>query len=110
MSLTGKHNITEIEGVRCTIVEKGLGEDRLQFLSELLSQNGFEIKVMEENRKSEQDPQTYLLGVTDLVFNPVIWIYQRKLRTENGHKVTADYWNQKTKITEPNYWDKSKKG
>ena len=65
--------------------------------------------MLEEKRKSEEEPQTYLLGVTDLVFNPVIWVYERKLKTPDGKKITADYWNQKTKNVEPNYWDKGLK-
>ncbi|MBC8265420.1 MAG: hypothetical protein H8E84_00460 [Flavobacteriales bacterium] len=107
--LKGKHTIKEIDGVRCTVVEKKIEQERVNFLTFLLELNGFEVKVLEEKRKTEEDPQTYLLGVTDLVFNPVIWVYERKLKTKDGKKVTADYWNQKTKNLEPNYWDFKKK-
>jgi hypothetical protein len=31
------------------------------------------------------------------------WVYESKLKTPDGKKVTADYWNQKTKTLEPNY-------
>jgi hypothetical protein len=40
-----------------------------------------------------------------MVLNPVIAVYQRILKTPEGKKITADYWNQKTKNIEPNYWD-----
>ncbi|HJM16575.1 MAG TPA: hypothetical protein QF851_03885 [Flavobacteriales bacterium] len=103
--LKGKHTIKEIDGVRCSVVEKKASQERVNFLTDLLKDNGFEVKILEEKKKEEEDPQTYLLGVTDLVFNAVIWVYQRKLRTLEGKKVTADYWNQKTQNLEPNYWD-----
>jgi hypothetical protein len=103
--LKGKHTIKEIDGVRCSVVEKKIEQERVNFLTHLLTNNGFEVRILEEKRKEEEDPQTYLLGVTDLVFHAVIWVYQRKLKTPDGKKVTADYWNQKTKNLEPNYWD-----
>ena len=107
--LKGKHTIKEIDGVRCTVVEKKIEQERVNFLTHLLTINGFEVRTLEEKKKEEKDPQTYLLGVTDLVFNAVIWVYERKLKTPEGKKVTADYWNQKTKTLEPNYWDKKLK-
>ena len=42
-----------------------------------------------------------------MVFNPTIWGFERKLKTFDGHKVTQDYWNQKTKDTNPHYWKNS---
>jgi len=40
-----------------------------------------------------------------MVFNPTIWVFQRKLKTFDGHKVTQDYWNQRTEDTKPQYWN-----
>jgi hypothetical protein len=99
--LNGKHTIKEIDGVRCTVVEQGASADRVNFLTNLLNLNGLEVKTVEESKKEE--------GVTDLVFHSIIWIYQRKLKTPEGKKVTPDYWNQKTKNLEPNYWHKKLK-
>tara|TARA_B100000953_G_C17690651_1_gene315391 strand:- start:64 stop:399 length:336 start_codon:yes stop_codon:yes gene_type:complete len=103
--LKGKHKIKEIDEVRCTIVEKNASKERVSFLKELLEFNGYEVKYQEEKIKDENDPITYIIGVTDMVLNPVIAVYQRILKTPEGKKVTADYWNQKTKNIEPNYWD-----
>lgn len=107
--LKGKHKIKEIDEVRCTIVEKNASKERVSFLKELLEFNGYEVKYQEEKRKDENDPITYIIGVTDMVLNPVIAVYQRILKTPEGKKITADYWNQKTKKTDPNYWSWSKK-
>ena len=103
--LKGKHKIKEIEEVRCTIVEKNVSKERVLFLKAILEFNGYEVKYQEEKRKDENDPITYIIGVTDMILNPVIAVYQRILKTPEGKKVTADYWNQKTKNIEPNYWD-----
>ena len=103
--LKGKHKIKEIDEVRCTIVEKNASKERVSFLKELLELNGYEVKYQEEKIKDENDPITYIIGVTDMVLNPVIAVYQRILKTPEGKKITADYWNQKTKNIEPNYWD-----
>lgn len=107
--LKGKHNFGLIEEARCTIVEKGIDQERVDFLKKLLEHNGFEVKTQEGKRKKEEDPITYTIGVTDMVFNPVVAVYQRKLRTFDNHKVTPDYWNQNTEKLEPNYWMPEKK-
>ncbi|MEC9209793.1 MAG: hypothetical protein VX762_05135 [Bacteroidota bacterium] len=110
MSLNiGKHSVKEINEVRCTIVEKGCTKERIKFLTSLLNFNNFEVQVEEDKRKTDEDPITFTIGVTNVVFNHVIWVYQRKLKTPGGQKVTPDYWNQKTKTLDPNYWDKKSK-
>ncbi|MFD0760474.1 hypothetical protein ACFQZW_00095 [Lutibacter aestuarii] len=108
MGLEGKHSFGNIGDTRVTFVEKKIDETRMDFLKKLLEHNGFEVVVDEEKRKSEEDPQLYTIAVTDMVFNPTIWVYERKLKTFDGHKVTPDYWNQKTEETNPQYWKNSK--
>ncbi|HIF14678.1 MAG TPA: hypothetical protein EYQ86_04905 [Bacteroidetes bacterium] len=109
--LKGKHLIVEFgeELIRGTVVEKGASEERVSFLKDLLEFNGLEVLTKEDKKKTEEDPTTFTVGVTDIVFNPVIAVYQRLLKTKEGHRVTADYWNQKTTEAEPNYWDLGKK-
>ncbi|NNC96065.1 MAG: hypothetical protein HKN92_10920 [Chitinophagales bacterium] len=109
----GKHIVKELEGVRCTVVESATSMDRVNFLKALLELNGFEVKfaadVVKVKEGEEPPPTTYTVGVTDIVFNPVIAVYQRILRTPDGKHVTPDYWNQLTDELEPNYWDLKKK-
>jgi len=116
MGLTsGKRVIKEFNEVRCSLVEKGISMERVEYLKKLLEHNGFEVMFDEDPPKppdaetGETLPVTYSIGVTDVTFNPVIKVYNRELKTFDGHKVTADYWNQKTQATEPNYWDIKKK-
>lgn len=97
-----KHIIGEIEGVRCTVVETGISEERMTFLKTLLEHNKFEVKISSE--KKDDQPATYTIGVTDIIFNPVYAIYERSLKSTDGYKVTPAYWNQETTVFDPRYW------
>lgn len=104
MTLKGKHNVAEIDGVRCTVVETGATKERLEFLKALLSHNGYEVKTEQEKDKEGTMLDKFLIGVTDILFNPVISLYQKKLFREDGHEVTAAYWEQKPADTKIPYW------
>jgi hypothetical protein len=105
MSLNnGKHVVTEIEGVRSTVVETGLNESRCLFLKEILRQNGFEVKMEKEKAKDGTQLETFILGVTNLVFNPMIWVYEQKMLRSDGHPVTPAYWNQWAVDPDIPYW------
>jgi hypothetical protein len=43
-------------------------------------------------------PETFTIGVTDVVFNSTNAVFGRLLRTRDGHVVTRDYWQQKDPI------------
>jgi hypothetical protein len=107
MSLEGKHSFGSIGETRVTFVEKNVDENRKNFLDKLLTHNGFEVIIETIAKKTEEDPQLYTVAVTDMVFNPTIWVYGRKLKTFDGHKVTPDYWEQKSAQTNPQYWKNS---
>ncbi len=105
MSIQAKHQFGELDGTRVTFVEKKISEERKNFLQALLEHNGFDVRIKEEPIKKEGDPLLYTVAVTDMTFNPVIWIYQRRLRTPDGHIVTPAFWEQKGEITKPQYWE-----
>lgn len=104
MALEGKHTFGSIGDTRVSFVEKKITEERKKFLKNLLEHNGFEVIVEEEKRKSEEVPQLYTVAVTDMIFNPATYVFERRLKTFDGHKVTQDYWNQKSEDTNPMYW------
>jgi len=110
---SGKHIEKEIDGVLYRIVETGITDkNRITFLTKILEGNGYEVKSAEEPRKNEELPITYMLGVSDMTFNPVLAVYGRRLFTKDGHRITPDYWNQKddgANQFNPNYWDYHKK-
>lgn len=95
MALTkGKHTIAEIGGIRCTVVETGATADRVGFLKDLLSFNGYEVKAEAEKSKEGTETGTFVIGVTDVLFNPMIAVYAKKIRRPDGATVTPAYWNQ----------------
>jgi hypothetical protein len=90
----GKHIVGELDGVRCTIVETGISKERADFLKDLLEFNNYEVKVREDVSDPPAEQKTFTIGVTDIVFNPVIAVYQKSLITKDNKKVTPAYWNQ----------------
>lgn len=101
----GKHNVGEVDGVRCTLVESGISKERADFLKELLNFNGYQVKIQEEEKDDPSgNTKSYTIGVTDIVFNPVIAVYQKSLKRKDGRKVTPAYWNQTGFEEEKPYW------
>jgi len=105
MSLNkGKHHVGEVDGIRCTIVETGITKERADFLKGLLEFNGYVVKIQEEISDPPASPKKYTLGVTDIIFNPVIAVYQKSLKTKEGKKVTPAFWNQAVEEVNIPYW------
>lgn len=104
-----EHKIIDIDGVAYRIIEAGTTQERAKFLQQLLSINNHETTIQEVPAKEEGQPSTFNLVSPDVTLNPIVKVYNRELKTEDGKKVTPDYWNQMTTQVEPNYWDKTKK-
>jgi hypothetical protein len=82
--------VEEFDGVRCIVVETGLNYERADFLTKLLTHNNYEVKKM-------VSPENVItIGVTDLLFNPVLDVYKRRLKSLTGKKVTPAYWLEKS--------------
>ncbi len=106
MSMPIKHEYGKIGETLVTFVEKGASEARMNFLKELLETNGFEVITEEETPKEDSTEKTYTVAVTDIVFNPVIWVYDRKMKTPDGKIVNEDYWMQRNTHLKPQYWER----
>jgi hypothetical protein len=107
MSLNNaKHLVSEIDGVRCTVIETGISLERAAFLRELLEYNNLEVKEMVEPSETPEHEPRYTLGVTDLVFNPVFVIYECRLKSWEGKYVTPGYWKQECTDCDTRYWIK----
>ncbi len=102
--LVGKYGADEIQGAKCRVVESGISKERADFLKEILEYNKFEVKVVLEKKKVETTPDTYKIGVTDLVFNPTVAIFERSLKHKSGKRITPAFWNQEEKEIKPYYW------
>jgi hypothetical protein len=93
--------VEEFNGVRCIVVETGLSRERADFLTKLLVHNKYDVK------ETTTPETTITLGVTDLLFNPVLDVYKRRLYSLTNKKVTPAYWLQKADAEtekEVNYW------
>lgn len=105
MALTSKHIVEEINGIRCTVVEKGIKAERVAFLKDLLEFNKLEVVVAEIPGKEEGEPSTFTLGVTNIIFNPTIAVYEMSLKSRSGKNVSPAYWEQKTNDIIDEYWN-----
>ncbi len=120
----GKHIVKEIDGVLCTVVETGISKERLNFLKELLEFNKYEVKTEKDEDKAKADAKgetevkvevasetvsTYTIGVTDLVFNPMIAVYEQSLHHHGGVPVSPNYWNQQPETPGVPYFDYRKR-
>ncbi len=111
----GKVAVKDVEGIRCAVIETGVSESRMIFLKKILEHNGFIVKTEKEAKKDESLPDTYTIGVTDIVFNPIISIYERKLKTLDNKILSPQYWKQIPDNEKKWYWkintpDKSQDG
>ncbi len=98
-----KHIVEEIQGTRCTLIETGITKNRMEFLKNMLETNGLTVCV-EPLPKKENEEERYKIGVTDITFNPVIAIYERRLQTPDGIVISPKYWFQESNISKPYYW------
>ena len=118
MAINSNHLLEELDGVRCIIVEKNLSPERVAFLKPLLEYNTLKVVVVPSAAPKAapaaapsadaevvsaeppvQAPETYTMGVTNMLFNPVNAVYGRLLRTPDGHIVTPAYWFQKETVS-----------
>lgn len=114
MAINKNHECEDLDGVKCAIVEKNASSERVAFLNDILTFNGYSIVVVkspppkavppavvpaegETPQAAPPAPETFTVGVTDVTFNPINAIFGRLLRTPEGHVVTLAYWNQKEK-------------
>lgn len=102
---SGKHTEKDINEIRCKVLEKGVSKERTDFLKDLLEYNGFTVEIEEEKRKTDEDPITYIIGVTDITFNAVLAVYKFLLKTKDGRKVSPAYYNQISDDTRPEYYE-----
>ena len=108
MAINKNHEFDELDGIKCAIVEKNVSEERVTFLKDLLTVNGFTVKVIPspppktavatpENPIENTPPATFTVGVTNVVFNATNAIFGRLLKTREGRVVTLAYWQHSEK-------------
>lgn len=127
MAINQNHLSEELNGVKCAIVEKNVSAARVSFLKQLLLFNKYTVEITaspppkisaplpvkegEEVAPTPPPPETFTVGVTDMMFNPVNAIFGRQLHTPDGHIVTLAYWYQRDKLShdEMPYYNEKKR-
>lgn len=121
MAINKNHEFEDLEGVKCAIVERNASPERVAFLKKILEFNNYTTvtvkspppkaaavkaisvvpatveKLTTDDQKNNEIPtlpETFTIGVTDVMFNATNAIFGRLLKTENGHIVTLAYWDQ----------------
>lgn len=122
MALNSTHTFEELDGVKCSIVEKNVKPERVAFLKELLEFNGYTVvvagtpppKAAKPAPPKEGEPvavpepppapTTFTVGVTDVTFSVMNAVFNRELKTKNKMIVTAAYWRQEEEAPKKDEW------
>lgn len=107
------HVVEELNGVRCSIIEKNCTPERAAFLKTLLEANGLEVLIAQVPAPKPLPPKPvpagetappppepapapdlWNVGVTDITFHTMLAIYERILKTPEGKLCTIEYFNQ----------------
>jgi hypothetical protein len=126
MAINQNHLSEELNGVKCAIVEKNVTTERASFLKQLLLFNKYTVEIAESPPPKTvapvpvvegitatpvpTTPETFTVGVTDMMFNPINAIFGRQLHAPDGHVVTLAYWYQRDQLPhdEIPYYDEKK--
>lgn len=118
MKISGKHIVEEINGDRCSVVEKQASGERAKFLQALLEHNGYEVQVQKNiplppkpqkpgaEAPAPQPPaqETYKVGVKDIAFNVSVMVFSRTLKTPDNKILLPAFWNQESADYNDWYW------
>jgi hypothetical protein len=101
MAINPYQTVEELDGQRCSIIEKGISAGRAEFIK----------KILEASKQTVIDVSDaegkHTIGVTDITFNYIYALYGRRLKTADGHLVTPSIWTS----GKPNagfYWENRK--
>ena len=94
MAINKNHEFEEINGIKCSIVEKNVSKKRALFLAEILHFNTYTVEIS-PNINTEEENVLFTVGVTNLLFNATNAIFGRLLRNKNKEIITLDFWKEK---------------
>lgn len=130
------HIVEEINGTRCSVVEKNVSPERVEFLKKLLELNGYTVLVAQTPAPPAKPapkpaapvmgpdgqplpappppppppppvaPNTFTVGVTNITFHAMLAVYERSLYTPEGKPVSIAYWNQEPDVPSQLYWER----
>jgi hypothetical protein len=99
MAINANHTVEEINGVRCSIIERNISDERATFIQKILQESGQKCII------SESSDGLKTVGVTDLTFNLVHALYAHQLWSNKqiispsiwytGKENTGFYWENR---------------
>ncbi len=127
MTISGKHTVEALNGVRCVLLEKDVSAERAAFIKAVLEHNGYHVQVqkivppppkapkVDPNADPNAPPppppppppvvpETFKVGVTDLSFVLSVMVYTRRLRTLDNQVLLPTYWTQEDPAFKSWYW------
>lgn len=115
MAINKNHEFEDLDGVKCAIVERNVTAERLAFLQSILTFNNYTLVVVPSPppktttpaagsdtavADAAPAPETFTVGVTDVMFNVTNAIFGRLLKTPDGHVVTLAYWEGREAVSQ----------
>lgn len=97
MAINPHHTIEELNGTRCSVIEKKITADRAEYIKSILESSGEQVQM------STDDSGIITLGVKNVQFNVLHALYARSLKTKEGKLVTPAIWYQSDQ-TGDFYW------
>ena len=98
MAINPYHTVEELDGIRCSVIEKGISPERAEFIKGILeASNQKVVEVIDAEGR-------HTIGVTDITFNCLYALYGRRLKTTDGRLVTPSIWTNE-KVNEGFYWE-----
>ena len=98
MLIKGKHIVEEINGTRCSVIDKTATLQMAGYAKKMLEPNGYTVLIEEnpKNPKAAEDAlPTYKVGVTDIAFVLPVMLHIRKLIVPGTSKLlTQEMWRQ----------------
>ena len=102
MAINQNHLFEDMDGVKCSVVEKNASQSRVDFLRPLLEYNGYSVIVIvspppkvapapDPEKESIPANETYTNGVIDVRFNATNAVFGRLLKDTTGRVVTLAY-------------------
>jgi len=129
MALNPNHAFEDLEGIKCSVVEKNCTPERVDFLKKILEHNKFSVVIakspppkvvakpvtpvtpdapVEPVVEVPLPPETFTIGVTDVSFDPITAVFNRQLKTFDGKILSSNYWKQRPEDLQEQkwYWEK----
>jgi hypothetical protein len=98
MAINTHYIIEEVNGTRCSVVEKKISPERASYIKSILESSNLEVVTATDENGS------MTVGVTNVMFNFLTALYSRTLFTSDHKLVTPATWFQKEQ-TGMYYWD-----